>query len=212
MNWDILLHTLEGVSYAMTPILVVVAVIGLRQLNISKRTFELTAKREQIKATHEQLKYFSDEVIPLVDELYAFEKEKKITIFKKSSFTLTDESAEIRVRSNGKTKEEFNLVGPHVVKIMNRLESVSTAFTSGLADEKTAFDVIGRAYCNASKKLFPLALAAGSDYYQNNLALYKLWNNRIETEQLEAKRTAIEEELSSHKEITKILPIEEQAS
>jgi hypothetical protein len=78
---------------------------------------------------------------------------------------------------------------------MNELESISAAFISGVADEQTGFQIIGRSFCRSVEANYDLIAfsrspgEAAQPYWRNIVELYRLWSPRLKEAQL---RTAID--------------------
>jgi hypothetical protein len=68
---------------------------------------------------------------------------------------------------------------------MNELETISAAFTTGVADEETGFSIIGRSFCGTVYSDYDLiafsrlGVVTSNDYWRNIVELYKLWSPRL---------------------------------
>ena len=87
MGYDELRSTLELLNFASGPIVAVAAVVGLLQLIIAKRTAETANRRAAYELAIEQIKLFSNEIIPLsdafrpkVEKAGDYTKEEDVTI------------------------------------------------------------------------------------------------------------------------------------
>ncbi len=211
MNWDVIINTLQGASHIATVGLLIVAAIGLKQLSISKKAANATAKRDSIKAANEQIRYFGETIIPLVNKMDTYIAKNNITLLDESSFEIKDDRIEVALRPNGaQGAKQFNMIGEHVLAIINNLEILSTVFVSGLADEKVAFKTIGKAYCSITEKCMPIIATItehDKHYYQNSIELYRCWNDRIEKSSLQEQKKEIENELSRKGKSKKIVQL-----
>lgn len=212
MNWEILLHILEAISFIATTGLCIVAAVGLKQLRISKQVANISAKRDAIRSANEQVQFFIKEIIPSMNELNALIKKKGVTFLKDSKFTIIKgENIEVSLMPRGdEGVKQFNIIGPAVSKLMNDLELAASVFVSGLADERVGFKSIGKAYCNYIETFMPvMALANNKDgYYQNAIELYRFWNSKFEKLSLEEQQKRITEELSRKGNVKKIIQLD----
>lgn len=83
---------------------------------------------------------------------------------------------------------------------MNELLVISSAFTSGAADEEIGFNIIGRTFCHSVESEYDLLCFSRNnspcDYFQAIIDLYKLWSPRMRTHELEHERDQISAKLT----------------
>jgi hypothetical protein len=189
---------LEGASYVATVGVLVVAIIGLKQLKISKDEARLNAKRDAARLANEQLKYYLEKIIPLQNELDEIIKKQRITIFKQSSFKREGDKLSVKLAPTDTFMDQLEKVVGVFVEINNALEAFSSYFTSALADEKIAFKAVGSTFCDSVKQSLPL-IASGQDRgsYQNTIELYFMWQERLERQSLSAQKKELEHQLET---------------
>lgn len=214
INWELTLRILEGFSYVGTFIgtfgLLIVAIIGLSQIKISKQAANMTAKRDSIRSANEQVKFYTSEIIPYLNDLYDYEMKNKITIFKESEFSIDNNNIEAIIKPRGADgSRQFNLIIDDTLKVLNCLETLSSVITSGLANEEVVFKAIGSSYCYSVKKMMPFIVVLGrDDAFQNIIELYINWSNKAEKQSLEKQREIIDKSLRQKGDGKKIIQLD----
>lgn len=93
------------------------------------------------------------------------------------------------------------LVEPHFIYGMNELAVVAAAFSSGVADEQTGFEIIGRTYCATVASHYDLLSLArrelASNHYEPIVRLYRLWAPRLTKSELLAERKLLDERIAN---------------
>ncbi len=84
--------------------------------------------------------------------------------------------------------------------IINKLEAFSVCFVKGIADEKVAFNSIGRTFCNSITSLYPtITILRGSQnpnkYYEVLIQLYRRWAERLDSFTIEVENEKLSKEL-----------------
>lgn len=100
------------------------------------------------------------------------------------------------------------------LNVFNSLQIVAAAFTTGVADEETGFEIIGEGFCATIANLYDaLSLTRGSEFtyqYTNTIKLYQLWSVRFDRANVEEARKqarARAEELAAQEEAAKVSQI-----
>ncbi len=190
---------LEILYFASGPIIAIAASIGLYQLIITKRNAIISSKRDAYRLAAEQCRFYNEKIIPLVDALDEQIEKKSIAMFEKSKVTIKAESFEVKFHIAPDDKPKVISILPEIVYVLNAMESFSMFFTSGLADEKIAYSVIGKTFRSTVKKFLPfLELTFNpSEDFKPMLELFFLWNNRAQHEALLKDKKTIEERLGN---------------
>lgn len=87
------------------------------------------------------------------------------------------------------------------VAALNQLESIAATFMSGVADEQTAFRIIGRTYCSSVESYYDLIAISRPEsitahqYWSNTVELYLLWRPRLTKAELENTKLQAEEKI-----------------
>jgi hypothetical protein len=103
------------------------------------------------------------------------------------------------------------MVMPELLPVLNELNYFSSAFVSGVADEGTGFEIVGRSFCASVSSVYDVLSAHRSDpacrYIGNqSLQLYRVWSSRLSRAQLEALRDGLDTSLNQIRE-SEIRPI-----
>jgi len=96
--------------------------------------------------------------------------------------------------------------------VLNELETIASFFTTGVADEKTGFSIIGRSFCATVHNYYDLiALLRGDEaaqpYWSNIVELYRLWSPRLARAELGATAESIARHISGLPEDRSIAPV-----
>mgnify|MGYP001806827567 CR=1 FL=1 len=169
--------------------LTVCAIIALNQIKIGKeqiaeqkKASTINSKRESLKTTSEQIRYYSDILIPLISYLDDIIKREKNMLFEKSSINITGDRISVDAKFGNGDLEKIKEFAVEFTNVNNGLCTLATYFISGVADEEFAFPIIGNTYCNTIKKYLPVMYRRENDKISESypLKLFMIWNNRIE--------------------------------
>lgn len=177
-------NLLEIIYFIVSPLLLIVTVIGLKQIKIAKDAIKINSKRESLTLAAEQCKYYYQHIIPLQNNL---DNQMQMAGIK----NLGD--AEVKLDSDGKNisykykinkqlhdyKSKFLIT--EVTDVLNVMEGFCIFFTAKAADESIAFSSVGSTFISSVEEFLPIiCLAQKSRYYQNILMLYIKWRDRSE--------------------------------
>lgn len=100
---------------------------------------------------------------------------------------------------------------PIWLPMMNELLVVASAFTTGVADDKTGFAIIGRTFCGAVESDYDrLAFARNAQphgYFQPIIDLYHLWRPRLSRAELEEQSRQLKSQISTFRSSRTIEPV-----
>jgi len=173
-----------------------------KQVNETKETRQISSKRESFKIAAEKCEYFMTTIIPLMNTLDKAVKEADITYFDKSIVKITPEG--INVKPHYENEEEvdkvFNLPN---LELFNPLESFSLFFVSGVAEEKIGYLTVGQTFCGTVKYYLPLLVQLSENkHFNNTLALFSIWHQRMEKDRLEKEKAKIDKALNESKDVS----------
>jgi hypothetical protein len=176
------------------------AVAGLRQLRLFKKDIRLRNERAaKEKAIEYALRYLTS----YVDAQKVFlhqTREKKLPPYKGSIGDFSADSLPKELLDS--SSRRYTLVA--WLPAMNELLAIASAFTSGVADEATGFNIIGRTYCATVQDHYDILSMSRRkgvhDYFQSIVDLYQLWAPRLSKAELEEQRRMISERLETHKD------------
>ena len=116
--------------------LLVVAIIGLRQFVLTRRIAKAASKRDALKISAEQCRFYGEKIIPLAQKLLS---KIDVDVFKES-FSVSVEKRKIHVTKikdiPKENMDDFSAAFKDFAALFNAIESFSQCLTSGLADEK----------------------------------------------------------------------------
>ncbi|MGK7380025.1 DUF4760 domain-containing protein [Planococcus sp. 1R117A] len=183
---------LEIMYFITNSLLLLVAVIGLKQLTIAKNNSKMNAKRESYHLAAEQCTHFLNYIIPLADETILAMKAKSFDDFGEVEISMKDGKVTFDNKFNEENFELMSIKEVHkMVYLFNAFEAYSLFFTHRVAEEEVAFSTIGSTYCSVVKRFIPVILNAsnfGEKGYSNIIKLYTAWNNKLEKQKLLEER------------------------
>jgi hypothetical protein len=195
-----LLYFISGVG------LIVTVWIGLRQLKLLKKDIDTKNKRASVEKSIEYLNWFATDFIPQSNNFQDKANKEQIQFYKgpyNTEFVFDENCKKDSGYITNLITFSYKNDG---VNMLNQLEYFSAALLSGLADEELAFNPLGLFYCDFIERLYPVIcynrqnLSEDEDrssMYSYNIRLYKIWNNRINKEKLERKRSKLDESISN---------------
>lgn len=172
------------ILYYISNIFLVIGVfIAISQLKLQKKVTQTANKREAINKSIEYLNIYATECIPISSEIAECLKENGID---NNTWKI---SKDFRFNDKFKKDKGFlvkyirSLNGTEPIDLLNKLEVLSTAFNSGLADERLAFNPLSKIYCNTIRNLYPLICILkdnddSDEGYSNIIKLYGIWEDR----------------------------------
>lgn len=204
-NLEIIFNIINSVSVI---ILIIVAIIGLKQLTISKETRKIGATRDAFKLAAEQTVVFGEKIIPEINNLNDLIKENELDFFTKSTVKIEGDNISVNPYTENYSPEKMIKIAPDLSKVLNSMEAFSLYFVSGVAAESITFETCGRSFVRTVKKLMPFVITMNNEKhsYKNILILFRTWSSRIESEKLIMEKEKIEEKLRMSKTI-RIKPI-----
>ena len=187
------------------PLLAYFAWRALEQIKGSKRIAEIKAERDALAITCERCQFYADTVVPLtgtVAELFKTGKLKEFSAVKVDESN--EKSFKLEFQTQGKWLEELEDNRHDIMTLMNSLEAFALPFSTGLADEKTAFSPVSHSFCNTVKSLLTAIMynyiQAGT--FVHTMSLYITWRDRRERDRIQQQQKNIEHQ---QKEIEKKL-------
>ncbi|QRX63651.1 hypothetical protein JS578_12475 [Dysgonomonadaceae bacterium zrk40] len=202
----------ENLYLLSGPILTLLAIAGVIQLFITRKTLIINSKRDAANLAAQQIKDYSVRIIPKMTKYdFSLIKEK----IEKTKIEIGDFNVEYLNQKLGakKVSEVRNERLKFLVlwlDVLNSMEAFATYFTKGVADEEIAFSSIGRTYCySVENYFFEIADCRNlkdDNSFQNIIDLYKIWKERLKKIQLTKEQEELMLKLHQVNE-TKIDPI-----
>lgn len=204
-NW------LEIVYFLSGPAITLIAYLALGQIRVAKeqiieqkKALRVSSKRDALKLTAEQVTLYCDKIIPLQNILDRKIKAEGIDFLEKFQVVFSADSIKLIPPKENIDYSTFAGIATELVGVANALESFSTYFISGVADEELAYLSLGSTFCKSMKKIAPILIPV-SDKGKNYSAafkLYSIWGSRFESEDLGKQKAEIEKKLQSKKHVS----------
>lgn len=158
--------------------------IGIEQLEVAKNDLKIRVERETATMTALQCERYASEVIPMSNTLEKHASAKGLIYDGKViDFKMSAEISEWFKKYDNplyETIPEGDSNYWEMCEFLNKLEGISIYFTSGICDEKIAFDCLAEIFCEDVQRYYPLICYSNDEYkqFQNVIKLYELWNNK----------------------------------
>lgn len=202
----------ENLYLLSGPILTLLAIAGVIQLFITRKTLIVNSKRDAANLAAQQIKDYSTTIIPKMTKYDLSLMKDKINSAK---IEIGDFNVEYLIKILG--KEKVSEVRKERLKylvlwldVLNSMEAFATYFTKGVADEEIAFSSIGRTYCYSVENYFfeisNCRNLKDDNSFQNIIDLYTIWKERLKKIQLTKEQEELMLKLHKVNE-TKIDPI-----
>lgn len=197
---------LDIASLLSDVVLSVCAIVALKQIFVSKEQikmqkeeFLVKSKRESLAIASDQIRYYSNEVIPLVNKVNELIAKEDIKFFKKNKVvlkkdTLSCDNFDINDEDTEKLKKNLN----ELIELTNKMDDFSIYFTSNLADMDFAFSVLGELFCNEVEDLLPFYILTEGGNNTPAMQLYIKWKKQIEMNNLKRQKMTIEKRLADY--------------
>ncbi|WP_226677229.1 DUF4760 domain-containing protein [Mesobacillus jeotgali] len=178
--------------------------IGLEQVSIAKQDIEIRSQREAALLAVNQSEIFSNELIPLWNNIYLMYKAKDIPIYKGPilNFDLNESEINSYLQTFAKTKkfkkEEYDDFIQNNILLANKLEAVSLYFVKGIADEQIVFESLSKSFQDMVKILYPIIVQlrqTNKNAFSNLIELFCIWGSRFEEKELLEQKEKISDEL-----------------
>lgn len=201
----------ENIYLLSGPVLAIFGALVIVQLRLTKKAIITNSKREAANLAANQIEIYNNQIIPLLNKLYFFTKEKELSDVnvKIGEFNCTYLIKVLGKDEYKKLNKERIIIGIPFLRVVNALEAFSMYFTKGVADEDIAFSAVGRTYCHSIEGMFfdiASCIKEDDSSFQNMIELYQLWNDRLAKQKLTSEKIALMNKLDSIND-NKIQPI-----
>jgi len=206
----------ENIYLVCGPIIAIFGFSVIRQIKLAKEQLKtakeqllenqkqlvIISSRDAIKTAAEQVKFYMDIIVKHAND--ASDKLKEIGITRieipTTRFIRQDILDYPKIEEIIAYMEKSDEMVSFDLNILNSLETFSTYFIQKVADETVAFQSVGKSFCHTVEKIsFRLSsvrdIGSESDYFNNTVSLYKLWKNRLDTQDLESQKDILQKEL-----------------
>jgi hypothetical protein len=187
----------ELTSYIATIVIAVAAVYALEQIRVMKLDMRIRNERAAKEKAIEYASRYLTRYIELYMPFFEQREKAKLPSYEGEigDFTLSSLDKSQLATALKRYKLESWLPS------MNELQAIASAFMTGVADEGTGFDVIGRTFCSTVVSNYDIICICRQDtvepHFQSIVALYQLWSQRLSKAELTAMRTRIEKRIGA---------------
>lgn len=206
---EIIMTTFEIIYYLTAgPLLVFIAIKGLRQISVAKEINKTNSQREAFRLAAEQCNLFKDDIIPLYRNFKIELNETQNKFFQKYEILIDSKNIQCKTKGNI-DKDDIEKINnsKYLTDLINALEGYSIYFASGIASEKVGFITTGQTFCKTVEELLPILVPEfKKGFYKNISIVFLMWHNRIENEKLKIEKAEIDRKLKDNKTIS-ISPI-----
>jgi hypothetical protein len=205
---EIMEKTIALIANISQIVLAICAIIALIQIWLNKliikenrRQTEIQIKRDALKCSSEQISYFNNILLPIIDDIDTLTMENKLDIFSKDNVGI--ENRKISIRKRNTTKEKRDCIIKNIsnfARMLNGIESFATYFVSGIADEKFAYNAVGKTYCEIIYKYMIIFFNDEDDLKSPIFELFFIWNDRFAINKKRRMVEMLNDQLSGIKE------------
>jgi hypothetical protein len=212
-------NTISAISES---IIALVSIVGIYNLVLAKRTLSIGSQRKASEFASTLVDNYLNKIIPIADECDEYERTQNFPKFNDSKINLKKFTyEEARAKYNNlffktydhmyASKEKSHQHLKLQLKVANLIESFSTSFIKGVADEELAYSSVGHTFCSHIQGNFYFYCTVrweGKNIYnyENTIKLFNVWSDRVKKENLEFSRNNIEAELRNVED-KKITPL-----
>jgi hypothetical protein len=105
-----------------------------------------------------------------------------------------------------------SLVLESVLPELNELEAIAASFRTGVADEKTGFQIIGRSFCSTVERSYDVIASCRDDdvhgYWSGIVEVYSIWRPRLSKAEMEFERNRLQKKIDTLSDL-RVRPIGE---
>ena len=98
----------------------------------------------------------------------------------------------------------------NTLPVLNELEAIAASFGTGVADEKTGFQIIGRSFCSTVESEYDLIAICRDEhvhnYWSGIVEVYSIWRPRLTKAEMESAKSRLQQKIDSMKEPDEIRP------
>jgi hypothetical protein len=188
---------LESAYFIAGMLLVFGVIIAFRQIALIKRDIRIRNERAAKEhAIHACSRYLSE----LVAKTSIADRDLDKAKVGHYDGTIGDFSIHSISKENLLASRK-RMVTLSILHVLNELEAISAYFTTGVADERTGFQIIGRSYCRTVEAYYDVISLCRSElahpYWHNIVQLYSTWRPRLSKAELEHVMHNIEDTILS---------------
>ena len=159
--------------------------IAVAQTKATEKITKIQIKREARLVAAKQIEIFSNIITPEIIGFDILREDGKYPLLSKAQ--VIEDFPRIQCNTDdllGLCNEIVYSNNRLAIKILNRIESLSTYFTSGVADAEVAYRPIGNPFCEFVRTFLPYIVVINSveREFGNTLSMYVAWSSRDKIE------------------------------
>jgi hypothetical protein len=204
---EILLSTrpyLELAYFLAGVLLLVGLLITFYQLTLIKHDISLRNERAAKERAIEAVTRYLSDYVPKSNKVYHAQKEQGLHLYSGPVGDFSFESIPKPLVSRALKRGENTVYLP----ALNELEAISAYFTTGVADEQTGFQIIGRSFCASAEQLYDIIALCRTDkanaYWNNIVRLHQIWRPRLSQAEMRATIQDLQTKINSMGTSTKM--------
>lgn len=173
---------LELVYFISGPLLVLVALVGLRQIVVTRAIARDSSRREACRLTMELQSFYCNVIMPRYDKLNALSKNAHLALFEKSHMKRRGADIDVRFDVPEQAMEDLKANYTDIVVVLNDLNSLANHFIFQIADAELGFFTLASPFCQSVEWIYPalLLIRRSTGGYQAIVDLYVLWSTQLE--------------------------------
>lgn len=188
---------LEMLSFASTVVVAIAAIYGLQQIRLLKFDMRSRSERAAKEKALEAVDQYNSSYIKLIEAFRKSLSAASLGDYEGPIGDFTRDSIPLKYRElANKRWALFDWLDA-----INRLDLISAMYTTGVADEKVGFDIMGRSFCRNVGYYYDVIALTRIDqacqHFDNIVRLYGTWSPRLSKAELSAAKDALESRISA---------------
>lgn len=185
----------ENLSFLSAPLVLLITILGLRQLKIAKDSIRINSQRESAVLAFTLVEKYFAEFTNLYDELIKLMQDCGINYEKLEQLNLHEldkiDIANVNYLEYQKLEANYTKLEYHIWNFADKLETFSVPFINKIADEQIAYNhefMKFIQYCNLCSIQIIKAKNNSKNHhsvYECVIELYSIWKSRSESENVD---------------------------
>ena len=204
---------IENAALLSGPLLLLIGIIGLKQLNIARKSLKITSVRDAAKFSFQITEDYAPKFEQAYQDLLVALKKHNIEKF---NGEIVDFSFEEYNKLDDKWRKQWDdnesKLENDLIGIANLLEGYAIPFMKKIADEDIAFNIDCYVYFQLTNACYPFIVKKHNTdklnlYSCNTIELYQRWKQKIKHLHNEKELSIAKEKIKKQKKIIPIKPI-----
>jgi hypothetical protein len=174
--------------------------IAYGQLKIIKTDIDTKNIRSAKEKALEAVDCYSNKFVPLATTYFDEWMGAGLKMYKGPIGDFSRDSIPRELRESSGARYKLN----HWLPALNQLQSLSSYFVTGVADECVGFNLMGRTFCvwvQCNYDVIAISRSATTHpYWSRVVALYRMWGPRLTQAELEEERARLDKKIAAVKD------------